>query len=178
MIYQMHIRLLETEPPIWRKIQVSGRIKLYRLALLLLRAMGWENTHLCEFEIDGKKYGYSEFDEYGDGVLEFKDFVVSKVLTDKVKKFEFVYDFGDDWTHEVVVEDIFTEVVGVKYPLCIDGERACPPEDVGGVYGYDEYLEILADPSDEQYKNMLEWRGPYDSEKFDKLEATKRMQKK
>lgn len=89
-----------------------------------------------------------------------------------------MYDFGDDWQHEVVVEDIFTEVVGVKYPLCIDGERACPPEDVGGVYGYEEYLQVLSDPSDGQHENMLEWRGPFDPEKFDKLEATKMMKKR
>lgn len=87
MIYQLHIRLLETNPPIWRRIQVSGNIKLYRLAMLILRAMGWDNSHLCEFEIDGKKYGYKDLDEYDDGVLEFKKFVVSKVLADKVKKF-------------------------------------------------------------------------------------------
>jgi hypothetical protein len=146
--------------------------------MLILRAMGWENTHLCEFEINGRKYGYSEFDEYGDGILEFRDFVVSKVLADEVKKFKFMYDFGDDWQHEIVVEDIFAEVVGVKYPLCIDGERACPPEDVGGVYGYEEYLQVISDPGDDQYKNMLEWRGPFDPEKFDKLEATKKMQKR
>jgi hypothetical protein len=178
MIYQLHIRLLETKPPIWRRIQVSGKIKVYRLAILILRAMGWDNSHLCEFEIDGKKYGYKDPDGYDDGVLEFKSFVVSKVLTDKIKNFEFVYDFGDDWRHEIVVEDVFPEVVGVKYPLCVDGERACPPDDIGGVYGFYDYLEILADPSHEEYENMLSWSGEFNSEKFDKEEVTKRMQKK
>lgn len=76
------------------------------------------------------------------------------------------------------MEDIFPEVVGIKYPLCVGGERACPPDDIGGVYGFYDYLDIISDPSHEEYENMLSWSGEFDPEKFDKSEATKRMQKR
>lgn len=178
MIYQLHIRLLEVDPPIWRRIQVSGKIMLYRLNLFIQRAMGWENCHLSEFEINGKKYADSHFDEFGEGILEFKNYKVSKVLPDEGGKFIFTYDFGDDWRHEVTVEKMLTEEPGGVYPVCMEGERACPPEDVGGVIGYELYLEAISDPSHEEHKSLKQWRGEFDPEKFDKIETTKWMQKR
>lgn len=178
MIFQLYIRLHGIEPPIWRRIQVRGGISLYRLNLLIQRAMGWENCHLSEFDIDGARYGWSEFDEEGLGVLEFRLHRITKSLLAKGKVFKFEYDFGDDWQHEIVVEDILQPEPGVAYPRCIGGERACPPEDVGGVPGYEEYLEAIMDPSHEEYNNLLKWRGPFDPEKFDAAAATKLMQKR
>jgi len=178
MIYQLHIVLKESNPPIWRRIQVSGRVTLYRLNLLIQRAMGWENMHLSEFKINEKTYADTNYDEYGEGFLEYKDYRVSKSLPGEGGKFLYTYDFGDDWCHEVTVEKIFKEEEGVKYPRCIDGERACPPEDVGGISGYEEYLEAIVDPDHDDHETFMNWRGPYESEEFDEDEATKRMQKR
>jgi len=178
MIYQLHIVLKETNPPIWRRIQVSSRVTLYRLNLLIQRAMGWENMHLSEFKINETRYADSNYDEYDEGFLEYKDHRVSKCLPGEGGKFLYTYDFGDDWSHEVTVEKIFKEEEGVKYPLCIDGERACPPEDVGGIPGYEEYVVAMFDPTHDNHDAFMQWRGPYDPEKFDKVQATKRMQKR
>ncbi len=178
MIFQMHIELLGIEPAIWRKIQVKSGTTLHRLNLLIQRAMGWENSHLSEFEIDGKRYGATEIDDYGEGLLEFRNYKITQSLLPKDLNFTFSYDFGDGWMHEVIVEDIFKPESGVTYPRCIDGEMACPPEDVGGVSGYEEYLDAIMDPDHEEHEAFLEWRGSFDPEHFDKDVATKIMQKR
>ena len=89
----------------------------------------------------------------------------------------FEYDFGDGWEHEIRFEGSPKKEPGKKYPLCLEGERACPPEDVGGIYGFYEFLEALVDPKHEQHEEMLEWGGNYDPEKFDASLATKAMKK-
>ena len=178
MIFQMHIELLEVEPPVWRKIQVKSGTNLHRLNLIIQRSMGWENSHLSEFEIDGKRYGATEIDDYGEGLLEFRNYNITQPLLSRDQIFTFAYDFGDGWMHEIIVEDIFEPELGVIYPRCIDGERACPPEDVGGASGYEEYLEAIMDPDHEEHENFMEWRGSFNPEKFDKDEVTKLMQKK
>lgn len=176
MIIQLHVRLLEVEPVVWRRIQVRSGISLYRLNLFILYAMGWENCHLSEFVIDGKNYGWSEFDEYGDGILEFRDYRISRSLLTKGKVFLFLYDFGDGWRHEITVEDHLPPEPGAVYPRCIAGAEACPPEDVGGSHSYINYLEAVLDPTHEEHEELIAWRGPFDPGKFDIAEATRRMQ--
>lgn len=92
-------------------------------------------------------------------------------------RFEYEYDFGDDWQHEILFEGCLRAEEGARYPLCVEGERACPPEDVGGTYGYREYLEGMADPEHEQHESLMAWRGPFDPDKFDAAAATRRMRR-
>jgi hypothetical protein len=104
---------------------------------------------------------------------------ISEIVPKNGKRFHFVYeyDFGDGWEHEVLFEGCLRAEKGVRYPLCVEGERACPPEDVGGVWGYVEYLEALADPKHEQHHDMLQWRGPFDAEQFLAEKTTKAMRR-
>lgn len=178
MIYQLHVQLLGITPLIWRRIQVPGDVSLYRLNLLIQRAMGWKNTHLSEFNIDGRRYGATEQDHFAEGIYEFKKFKLSEVVTAAGESFLFTYDFGDDWQHKVVVEDIFAREKEVAYPRCIGGERACPPEDVGGIYGYDDFLEAISDPKHESHADYKAWIKKFNPERFDVEKATKAMQKK
>lgn len=178
MIYQLHVQLLGTDPLIWRRIQVPGEVSLYRLNLLIQRAMGWKNAHLSEFNIDGRKYGATEQDHFAEGIYEFKKFKLSNVVTEIGGSFLYVYDFGDDWQHKVVVEDIFAREKEVKYPLCIAGASACPPEDVGGIYGYDDFLGAISDPKHENHVEYKTWAGKFDPEIFDVEKAKKAMQRR
>jgi hypothetical protein len=100
--------------------------------------------------------------------------VVQRVGTE----FEYVYDFGDDWEHDLLLEAILQPDPNVPYPRCIAGERNCPPEDVGGAGGYENYLVALADPEDEEHEDLLAWRGPFDPEAFSLAAINQQLQKK
>jgi len=104
---------------------------------------------------------------------------VSTITADDGKQiqFEYEYDFGDRWEHEVLFEGCLQADKGGRYPVCVEGERACPPEDIGGACGYQDYLEAMADPQHEEHKSFMEWRGPFDPEAFDAAATTKRMKR-
>src|SRR6185295_20263601 len=127
-------------------------------------AMGWTNSHLHQFEIDGERYGDPEL--LGDDMGEIKDSMkarLSKFLPADGKRFRFKYeyDFGDGWLHEVLFEGNPAPGKNKKYPLCLEGSRACPPEDVGGVWGYVEFLRAIADPKHEEHDMFIEWAGDF-----------------
>ena len=104
---------------------------------------------------------------------------ISEIVPKDGKRFRFLYeyDFGDGWEHEVLFEGCLRAEKGGRYPLCVEGERNCPPEDVGGVRGYAEFLEAIADPKHEQHDNFVEWAGDFDPEEFDAGETTKAMRR-
>jgi hypothetical protein len=145
--------------------------------------MGWTNSHLHQFKIGGVLYGDPQLlcDGWQDETPPVNSLhtKLGKIIPKDGKRFQFdyEYDFGDDWQHAVLFEGYLPAEKGVRYPLCVEGERACPPEDVGGTYGYEEYLEAIADPNHDQHKEFMEWRGPFDPEKFDAKAATKEMRK-
>ncbi len=160
-IYRIKVTLKDTEPVIWRRILVPSNVTLHRLHLILQEAMGWTNSHLYRFEIDTKEYGESD----PDNDFNELDFIDSKraklgqVITAKGNTFVYEYDFGDGWTHDLVVEDILQPVAGTMYPICVDGERACPPEDCGGPHGYSRLLGIIVNPEHEEYRETVTWLG-------------------
>lgn len=168
-IYQMKVTLKHSKPPIWRRIQVAGDTRLDKLHLILQEAMGWENYHLHQFIVGETYYGkpHPDYDDF----FEMKD--EKKVRLNQIaprEKFKFIYeyDFGDSWEHELLVEKILPPEPDVHYPRCIKGKRACPPEDVGGVWGYDSFLEAIQNPDDSEHEDMLEWiGGEFDPEAFD-----------
>ncbi len=181
-VFQFKITLKEIEPPIWRRIQTKD-CTLDELHEHIQTAMGWTNSHLHQFEIKGKRYGDPELllEDYGDDeeVINSLETKISQIVPKNGKQFCFgyEYDFGDDWIHEVLFEGCPKAEKGTRYPVCLEGKRACPPEDVGGPYGYQEFLEAMADPKHEQHEEFMEWSGRFAPEKFDAKAATKVMQK-
>lgn len=181
-LYQFKITLLESEPPIWRRIQVKN-CTLDKLHEHIQTSMGWTNSHLNQFEIDGVIHGDPEllYEGWQDETPPVTSLItrVSEIIPREGKRYRFryEYDFGDGWEHEILFEGCLRAEKGERYPICVEGERACPPEDVGGVWGYAEFLEALADPDHEQHDEYLVWAGPFDPEVFDAGEATKAMRK-
>lgn len=170
MVYQLKVVLLETDPPVWRRFVVLSSVTLHRLHLILQDVMGWANSHLYRFQIESKEYAEPDPDnEFNE--LDFKNSRLTKLgrlVAKKGSTFLCEYDFGDSWVHELVLEDILEYEPGKQYPTCLAGERACPPEDCGGTYGYVELLEIIRDPHHEQCVDMTTWLGGhFDPEAFD-----------
>jgi len=170
MVYKIKVILLEMNPPIWRQFVVPSSVTLHRLHLILQDVMGWTNSHLYRFQFGTKEYAEPDPDnEFYE--LDFKNSRRTKlwqVVTKKGSTFQYEYDFGDSWTHMLLVESIFEGESGKQYPVCLAGERACPPEDCGGTHGYAELLEIIKNPYHEQYQDMMTWvGGHFDPEAFD-----------
>ena len=167
LVYQLKVTLAEIRPPIWRRIQVPGSTLLPRLHLMLQAAMGWTNCHLHQFTIDGVDYGTPD----PDFELEIEN--EARVRLDKAipatgVRFTYLYDFGDGWSHKILVEKIVPPDPEVSYPACLAGARACPPEDCGGVWGYGDFLEAIGDADHEDHEQLLEWvGGSFDPETFD-----------
>jgi hypothetical protein len=138
-VFQLRIRLEDIDPPIWRRLLVPGGAKLSKLHDVFQAAMGWTNSHLHSFTIGDHLYGM-QFDDYPEGELDETEHTVLDVLRMTLRRFIYEYDFGDSWTHEVVVEDVAFSPHALKFGVCLDGQGACPPEDVGGTGGYAHFL--------------------------------------
>ena len=181
-LYQLKITLRDVKPAIWRRIQVKD-CTLDKLHEYIQTAMGWTNSHLHHFGVADRHYGDPELMEENFEGMNYRDSTIT-LLSDIVPKdggrFRFVYeyDFGDSWEHEVLFEGCPKVDKGQKFPLCLEGERACPPEDVGGVPGYAEFLETIGDRDHEEREGTLEWaEGWFDPDEFDAATATKSMWK-
>ena len=179
-LFQFKITLRGVTPPIWRRIQVFDDT-LDKLHEHIQAAMGWTNSHLHHFFIQDRRCGDPEL--LDDEVESFSGVDSTKTLISELLpsnqapiSFEYHYDFGDSWEHDVLFEGSPAPQPGVEYPHCVEGERACPPEDVGGVEGYAEYLEAIADPSHERHREMLGWRGPFNPDAFNPRLSTHVMQ--
>ena len=181
-VYQFKITLLESHPPIWRRIQIENRT-LDNLHRHIQTAMGWTNSHLNEFKIREKRYAdpmlmQEDFKEFG-----YQDSTttrISQILPNTAKRFRFQYeyDFGDSWHHEVLFEGVVQAQSQVKYPICLEGERASPPEDCGGIWGYPDFVAAIQNKDHNRHKELLAWvGGSFDPEAFDPGTATKAMKK-
>jgi len=164
--YQIKITLKHSKPPIWRRLLVASDITLYRLHLIIQEAMPWSNSHLHQFTVGEIEYSDPAFD-----LEDTKDERRAKLHTiapTEGARFEYIYDFGDYWEHVIEVEKILPDDPGRKLPVCIKGKRACPPEDVGSIWGYDTFLEALSDPNHPDHAMYSEWiGGKFDPEAFD-----------
>jgi hypothetical protein len=159
-IYRIFISLLDIEPPIWRCIELSSQTTLRQFHRILQIVIGWENHHLHEFLVGKQRYGVpdSTYDEPGGVILEGK-IHLSDVLTAPGAKILYIYDFGDYWRHEVTLEEVVPREPDAEYPRVFGGARNCPPEDCGGTGGYADLLDILVDPTQEDYQHMRDWAG-------------------
>ena len=181
-LFQFKITLLDSKPLIWRRIQVTDGT-LDELHEHIQTSMGWTNSHLHHFRIGEQLYGDPMLMEESMEEMDYKDSTrtrISKIVpkTGKRLSFMYEYDFGDGWEHDVLFEGCPQKEPGQKYPLCLEGERACPPEDVGGIGGFYEFLDAIGNKRHKQHKEMLEWIvGDFDPEKFDAKQATSEMKK-
>ncbi|WP_182870549.1 plasmid pRiA4b ORF-3 family protein [Stieleria mannarensis] len=180
-LYQLKITLLDSTPAIWRRIQTRN-CALDKLHERIQTAMGWTNSHLHRFKINGEVYGDSLLLDDGFTDFECVDSTVTKISeivphSGSRFAFRYEYDFGDSWQHEVLFEGCLRAEKGLRYPICVEGERACPPEDVGGVWGYAEFLGVLADPEHEDHDHFTQWAGPFNADEFNPKKATKKMQR-
>lgn len=166
--FVLHVALSEIAPPVWRRLRVAGDLTLRELHHVLQIAMGWTDSHLHEFRIGKLAYGMLDPEEdIGESPRDECDFPLYRVLK-KGARAEYVYDFGDDWIHQLRVEEVEPLSPAEFKATCLAGARACPPEDCGGPYGYASLLEALADPAHERHDETREWVGPHFApEEFD-----------
>ena len=179
-IYQLKVSLKFITPQIWRKIQAPADLTLEELHYVLQAVMGWGNDHLHEFQVGGNRYGpASEENVLLAGKSRDEQTAVLRTIAPGVKSgFSYLYDFGDGWVHNLVVEKILPAEEGQKYPVCVSGKRACPPEDCGGPHGYAMILHALANPTHPDSKDWLEWiGGNWEAEAFDLEEINRRLAK-
>jgi hypothetical protein len=175
--YQLKVTLMETDPPIWRRLVVPGDTTLSRLDRILQAAMGWTNSHLHMFTVGGVLYAEPS-PEWGAEVRDEGRVRLADVARAEGEAFVYEYDLGDSWRHQVLVEEVIVEAGEAQGPRCLGGERACPPEDAGGVGGYYDKLLTLQDPGSDEYESTRRWiesmtGGPFDPDFFD-LEAANR----
>ena len=165
----MRIALDEIEPRIWRRVEVPLGMSLKGPHDVIQAAMGWEGYHLYEFQVGDKRYGVPD-PEWDDmrRVLSAKSTKLASLIERGVRKLGYVYDFGDDWRHTITVEVVAAADPGTEYPRFVEGMRRGPPEDVGGIDGYYEFLEAMASLRHQEHKRMRDWYGGlYDPEDID-----------
>jgi len=168
-VYQLKITLKGSKPPIWRRILIDPNTKLDRLHDILQDAMGWYDSHLHQFAVGRTLYGVPDPDfDFGPETLNEKSYTLGQLAPKAKSKLTYEYDFGDGWAHELLVEKVLPVDPEARYPICVGGARACPPEDCGGIWGYADLLETIKDPNNPEHEEMMEWLGgEFDPEQFD-----------
>jgi hypothetical protein len=159
-IIRLKVTLRGVKPPVWRRLLMPGTMTLGQLHTAIQAAMGWHDSHLHVFDIGGEAFGDRRS---VDDVADEKRPTLNDLLRSSAVLFRYTYDFGDNWEHTIAFEKSELAVEGETYPVCIAGKRNCPPEDCGGVWGYQQLLGILADPKHPEYADQVHWIG----EEFD-----------
>lgn len=170
-VWQLRIELLDVQPLVWRRLLVPADVTLPKLDRVIQTALGWTNSHLHEFVINGTRYAVLDPDGMDDlPHVDERRVVLHEALGMDTRCFDYVYDFSDDWHHLVLIEDLYPQrPKPASLIQCIGGENACPPEDVGGSGGYAEFLEAITDPRHEEHRNYLTWvGGRFDPTRFDR----------
>jgi hypothetical protein len=166
-IYQIKISLIGVKSPIWRTVLVPSNLGLNEFHDVIQLAMGWTDSHLHQFIANKVFYGISD-GEFGMEIEDESQYKLSQLLKKEKDTLIYEYDFGDGWEHKILLEKILPFDSKTAWPVCIKGKRACPPEDCGGIWGYEELLETISDPKHPEYESMLEWLGgEFDPEEFD-----------
>lgn len=180
-VYRFKVALKETQPAIWRRIETKD-VTLEKLHELIQTSMGWTNSHLHCFKIGDRRYTDPRFmeDSFDDlGETSYAGVRVSDLVSEYGNRLrlDYEYDYGDGWQHVIELEEVSEAQPRVRYPRCIDGARACPPEDVGGVWGFVDFVEAITNPDHDQHDEFLEWNGSFDPADFDTAKATRRMKR-
>jgi hypothetical protein len=178
-LVQLKIALKWTDPEIWRRVVVPSNATLEDLHEVVQLAMGWGFSHLHLFIVGNRREAveFGPHNEFSRGDWEDEALVTIAEIAPRARSsFHYEYDFGDSWIHKITREKTLPPDPSFKHPVCLDGARACPPEDCGGLPGYLMNLEILADPSHEEHEEISEWMGgEWDAEKFDLKEVNRRL---
>jgi hypothetical protein len=170
----LRVSLRYVDPEVWRRIVVKSDMPVPKLAKTLEQAMGWAGYHMHMIDVGGLLFGIP--DEGDDYIINEKAVTVKHLLPRDQSSLRWDYDFGDGWEHDVVVEAIEPLNPKTKYPVVLDGARACPPEDVGGPGGYEELLRVLNDPNDEEHEHMASWAPEgFEPAAFDLVAANRRL---
>jgi hypothetical protein len=166
-IYQIKISLIGVKPPIWRTVLVQSDLDLENFHEVIQLAMGWTDSHLHQFIANKVFYGIPD----DDFELEMEDeskYKLSQLLSKEKESLIYEYDFGDSWEHKILLEKVLPYDSKTALPVCIKGKRACPPEDCGGIWGYEELLETISDANHPEHDDMQEWLGgDFNPEIFD-----------
>jgi hypothetical protein len=172
-IYQLKVTLLDTRPPIWRRLLVPAGLTLDVLHDVLQLAMGWTDSHMHDFRVGQKRFGKPDPEVPVDNE---RTAYLFRVLSKAGAKAMYTYDFGDGWEHAIVVEKVLPPDPGAAYPMCVAGKLNCPPEDCGGIPGYYDLLAAISDPANEEHEEMMDWLGgEYDPEAFSVDEVNQRL---
>lgn len=173
VVYQLKITLMDVDRPVWRRFVVKD-VRLDELHAVIQVVMGWENGHLHMFDFGDRQYS----SPHPGSDFEDDEKVTLGTALGRRKVFGYEYDFGDSWAHRVEVEKKTTAAAGEAYPRCLAGERACPPEDCGGAWGYEHFKKVMANPKHKEHADLTEWYGgPFDPEAFDLAAVNKELAK-
>lgn len=171
-IFQIKVTLKGIKPPVWRRLLVLSTLNLTDFHKVLQSALGWHDIHLHQFTVGRRQYGIPETD-WPDDILNEHGYRICDLLTAEQETLLYEYDFGDGWEHQVVLEKILPFKTSSFLPQCIKGKCACPPEDVGGPLGYQEFLKAINDPDHAEHESMLQWcGGQFDAQEFDAVATT------
>jgi hypothetical protein len=166
-IARLHIQLDHIEPAIWRRVEVPLTSTLKAVHDVIQAIMLFEDYHLFQFQIGDRRYGYPD-PEWGDELRDARNLRLGAILARSETRFTYTYDFGDDWRHTIVIEEVVAADPMVDYPRFLDGARRAPPEDVGGLPGFEEFLRVMAAPADPEHDNIATWyRRPFDPADID-----------
>jgi hypothetical protein len=169
-VARLRITLQDIEPAIWRRVDMPVSATLFTLHTVIQAVMRWQDAHLFEFVVGDRVYGEPHPDDgmYERKVYRAKGIRLKQLLDRGVDRFLYVYDFGDDWRHDVVIEGVRDGDADTDYPAFVDGARRGPPEDVGGPTGFEEFLAAVTKPRHRERNRMLTWYGgPYDPDDID-----------
>ncbi len=179
-IARLRITLNDTDPPIWRVVDVPLTASLKMLHDIIQSAMGWQDYHLWEFEAGDRRYGLPHPDWPDDELAAAKNVKLGTLIERGVREMTYIYDMGDSWEHSIVIEAVEPGQRDTKYPRYIDGERRCPPEDVGGTPGFENFLDAITDPKHPDHAELIEWYdgcygGAYYPKAIDELITKRRV---
>lgn len=166
-IARIRITLADTDPPIWRRVEMPVDASLKMLHDVIQGAMGWLDYHLWEFEAEDRRYGVLDPDWDDDRLLAAKNAKLRTLLDRGVRQLLYTYDMGDNWEHIIAIEEVETGQSGAKYPRYVDGERRAPPEDCGGTPGFESFLDAIANPRHPEHKDASEWHHGCYGKAFD-----------
>lgn len=172
VIFQFKIELKGLRPPVWRRFLVGSNITFYQFHNIIQNVMGWENYHIYQFVLGRNSYILDSEDDadgfFGVDIQRSNVLKLSDIFKNEKQKIEYEYDFGDGWEHRITLEKIVEKENNVNYPICIAGKRNCPPEDIGGIGGYQYFLEVIKNPENGDYEEMIQYSGDdFDPEEFD-----------
>lgn len=161
IVHQIKITLRGVRPPIWRRLHVPSTLTLGQLHHALQIAMGWTNSHMHQFCVGRQYFGVPDPEDLWNAPTISERKVRLVQIAQATSRFTYEYDFGDGWTHDVVIERAEPVTEFASDWICTDGRRACPPEDCGGPYGYADLVEALANPNHPEHSERLEWIGQH-----------------